>query len=928
MSKETSQEYELRGAPLNGDSELSENGYKYALFSKKVNLAGIQENYGDVLEKYGVSIDDFLCIEMFFNDKGKAPAKEGRQFLNFVLKHIVALGVSHIMVADSTYFKLLTKESKVTSFYGTYVNCVMPGYEHLEIIPVANFMAAEYNPQIVETIDLSCVAFASRVGATKIEGYLGKNVIRKEEYPESYLDISNYLDKIILNPVLACDIETFSLRIDSSGIGSIGFASSMDTGGAFLVDLNRDRNFSISVKSKLKEFFIEYHRRKGKLIFHNGNFDVPRLIYNLFMDSPTDYKGMRQGIKIFLDMIEDSMFMAFLCLNTTVKPGADLSLKTLSKPLLGNYAEDVTDISLFKPAEYIKAEETKVRKRIAEIEAGYERKEYTKATMLKMLPKINPNNYQPDSHLLTYNLKDCIGTMFVYDVYRAQAEREDLLEYYDTILKPSLRFVWEMQIVGLPLNLARVDEIYEPIRATATRAQQRLAATNECKRLMLKIGAERMVKENAKLKTIRKPLKDFIPTFNINSSPQVSRLLYEELKLPVLNKTDAGNPSIQGKVLKRLLNDYLTEGSFEYGIVKTLVDYADTKTILSTFIPSFRKYAWDKGTGDITWLNGSFNLVGTQSGRLSSNDPNMQNIPANSQYGNDVKSCFIAPEGWLFATADFSSLEDRINAILTKDPNKIRVYTEGFDGHCLRAYTYFKDQMEGIDPTSAESINSIEFKYPELRQKSKAPTFAFQYRGTWKTVCENLGIPDAEGQALEANFKSLYSVSEQYYIRKVMEAMENGYIRLSFGLRLLTPMLHGKRDPHKLFGMADKEAKSMYNADSQTWGTLTNRALIEFAERLDNSEPHIQEGILLILTVHDAGYVLVKDTPEHIKWLNDNLIECMNWQEHPMIMSDDVPIEADLEIGYNWANLVKIPNKANLEEIIEIRKKLDLKEAA
>lgn len=923
MKPDTPQEYELRGAPMNGDSALSENGYKYALFSKKINLVGIQDNYGSVLEKYGLSMDDFLCIEMLFNDKGKAPAKEGRAFLNFVLKHVIALGVSHIMVADSTYFKLLTKESKVTAHYGTHVQCAITGYEHIEVIPVANYMAAEYNPQIVETIDLSCVAFASRVGATKIEGYLGKGVIRKAEYPDSYLDISNYLDKIILNPVLACDIETFSLRIDSSGIGTIGFASSMDTGGAFLVDLNRPRAHSISVKSKLKEFFIEFHRRKGKLIFHNGNFDVPRLIYNLFMDSPTDYKGMRYGIRLFLDMIEDSMFLAFLCLNTTVKPGPDLSLKTLSKPLLGNYAEDVTDISVYKPVEYITAEETKVRQQIAEIEAGYTRKEYTKAVMLKMLPKVNPNNYKPDSLLLEYNLKDCLGTMFVHDVYRAQAEREDLLEYYDTILKPSLRFVWEMQLVGLPINLNRVEEIYEPIRAAAARAQQHLANTRECGRLMTKIGAERMVKENAKLKTITKPLKHFIPTFNINSSPQVSRLLYEEMKLPVLNTTEAGNPSTQGKVLKRLLNDHLTKGSFEYDIVKTLVDYADTKTILSTFIPAFRRYAWDKGTEGVSWLNGNFNLTGTQSGRLSSNDPNMQNIPSNSQYGDDVKSCFVAPEGWLFATADFSSLEDRINAILTKDPNKIRVYTEGFDGHCLRAYTYFKDQMEGIDPTSAESINTIETKYPELRQKSKAPTFAFQYRGTWKTVCENLGIPDEEGQALEANFKSLYSVSELYFIRKVMEAMENGFIRLSFGLRLLTPMLHGKRDPHKLFGMADKEAKSMYNADSQTWGTLTNRALIEFADRLDASEQHIQEGLLLILTVHDAGYVLVKDTPEHIKWLNDNLIECMNWQDHPAIMSDDVPIEADLEFGYSWDKLVKVHNGASLDEIIKIRAKLD-----
>jgi DNA polymerase-1 len=97
------------------------------------------------------------------------------------------------------------------------------------------------------------------------------------------------------------------------------------------------------------------------------------------------------------------------------------------------------------------------------------------------------------------------------------------------------------------------------------------------------------------------------------------------------------------------------------------------------------------------YLYGNFNLGGTVSGRLSSSDPNLQNLPANSKYAKLIKSAFQAPDGWLFAGLDFASLEDRISALTTKDPNKLTVYLEGFDGHSLRAQAYFTEKMPDIE---------------------------------------------------------------------------------------------------------------------------------------------------------------------------------------------------------------------------------------
>ena len=83
------------------------------------------------------------------------------------------------------------------------------------------------------------------------------------------------------------------------------------------------------------------------------------------------------------------------------------------------------------------------------------------------------------------------------------------------------------------------------------------------------------------------------------------------------------------------------------------------------------------------------------SGRLSASD-GLQTIPSNSVFGKPIKSCFVPPEGWLFCYSDFASLEDRINSLLTKDENKLKVYTDGYDGHALRAYAYFKKEMPDV----------------------------------------------------------------------------------------------------------------------------------------------------------------------------------------------------------------------------------------
>jgi DNA polymerase-1 len=296
----------------------------------------------------------------------------------------------------------------------------------------------------------------------------------------------------------------------------------------------------------------------------------------------------------------------------------------------------------------------------------------------------------------------------------------------------------------------------------------------------------------------------------------------------------------------------------------------------------------------------------------------MQNLPSTgSIYAKPIKRCFSAPVGWLLCSADFASLEDRISALTTKDKAKLKVYEEGYDGHSLRAYYYFKDQITGIDPDSVDSVNSIATKYKKLRQDSKAPTFALTYGGCYKTLMNNCGFDIKTAKAIEDNYHQLYKESDDWVQDKLKQAAKNGYITAALGLRVRTPILsqivYGSQMPYE----AQAEGRTAGNALGQSWGLLNNRAQNEFLARVAASKHRLD--IQPIAAIHDALYWLVKHDPETLKFVNDNLIECMEWQDDPAIAHDTVKLGAELCVHYpTWADEISMPNKSSLEDITEI----------
>lgn len=222
---------------------------------------------------------------------------------------------------------------------------------------------------------------------------------------------------------------------------------------------------------------------------------------------------------------------------------------------------------------------------------------------------------------------------------------------------------------------------------------------------------------------------------------------------------------------------------------------------------------------------------------------------------------------------------------------------------------------------AVEIINSIKHRYPELRQASKAVSFAALYGGTEYTLVKNCGFEPEEAKTIIDNYHNLYKVSDKWVQKHLKEASKTGYVTLAFGLRLRTPVLKQVLwDTPQMPYEASQEGRSAGNALSgQSYCQLTMRAANEIRERIRNSI--YKFDIRICSTIHDALYFMVKDKVEVVKWLNDNLIDCMFWQELEEIQHDEVKLGAELDVFYpSWKEAITLPNYISEEEIIKICK--------
>lgn len=472
----------------------------------------------------------------------------------------------------------------------------------------------------------------------------------------------------------------------------------------------------------------------------------------------------------------------------------------------------------------------------------------------------------------------------------------------------------------MPMGKAKIQEVKAKLMGMQEEYMTFIMNSGLIKAMNLLVQTKAMTTANAKLKTKQHAIEKFKDeVFNPNSGPQLQRLLYELMGLPVIDYTDTKMPATGAETIEKLIHH--TQNPSYVSLLEALIGNGKVTKILSTFIPAFEG-AIEKSSDGIVWLHGSFNLGGTVSGRLSSSEPNLQNIPANSLFGKLIKELFLGPMGWLMCGADFNSLEDMISALTTKDPNKLAVYEKGFCGHSLRAAYYFKEELEKegifIDTSVPASVNQLKKTDHWTRQESKAPTFLLTYGGTHHGMMNNLGWSKEKSKRIEDNYHELYKASDAYIQSRIKEASKVGYTDVAFGLRVRAPLLKqviygAAKMPYE----AAAEGRTAGNAMGQSYGLLNNRAANEFMSKVRASKYRLD--IKIIALIHDAIYLLIKDDVEVMEWANRELILSMQWQDLPEIQHPTVKLGAALDIFWpNWANPITLPNGASQDTIKEL----------
>lgn len=602
----------------------------------------------EYINAFAIPEDDVMVYDLHYaQGKKKTPVVEMKKFIvEELVPTLTEMGTKYIVVGDSEYFKVLTKAQKTEVNLGY----VLPSaYGDFKVVYVPNYRTIFYDPDKIRTkIKAGMTALLNHITGTYSAP--GDNIIKFEAYPLTDPKIQEWLDRLLaMDKPLSIDIEAFSLKHHNAGIGTITFCWSKHEGIAFPVDYvpiphATSAPWGMQVhnaprREMLRNFFKKFLQ---KAIYHSISYDVYVLIYQLFMSDILDTEGLLNGLDIMLRNWDDTKLIAYLATNSC--SGNRLSLKDQAQEFAGNYGqteiEDITRIPL--------------------------------------------------DHLLRYNLIDGLSTWHVHEKHYATMVADQQLELYEGLFKSTIKDIVQMQLTGLPINMARTIEVQAILEADEKAAIDTMQNTSVVKQFTSRMNDKWVVKRNNELKVKRVTLADAHEVFNPNSNLQLQDLLFDMLGLPVLSYTDSKAPSTDRETISALVNH--TNDPDIKSFLLALVDHSCVKNILTTFIPAMLEAA--QGPDGWHYLFGNFNLGGTVSGRLSSSDPNLQNLPATgSKYAKLIKSCFEAPVGWLLCGLDFASLEDKISAVTTRDPNKIKVYTDGYDGHSLRAYAYFGARM-------------------------------------------------------------------------------------------------------------------------------------------------------------------------------------------------------------------------------------------
>ena len=349
--------------------------------------------------------------------------------------------------------------------------------------------------------------------------------------------------------------------------------------------------------------------------------------------------------------------------------------------------------------------------------------------------------------------------------------------------------------------------------------------------------------------------------FNINSTKQLGEILFEKLKLPVVKKTKTGY-STDVDVLEKLKS--------EHPIIEKILEYRSLTKLNSTYVEGLKPYI-NKVTGRI---HSYFHQTITATGRISSTEPNLQNIPTRIELGKRLRKAFVPKEGYVFIDADYSQIELRVLAHISQDENMINAFKHDEDIHKQAASNVFNVPIEEVTK--------------EQRSHAKAVNFGIVYGISDFGLGEQIGVSRKKAKEYIDQYLEKYSGIKKFMDDIVEKAKEQGYVETLFNRRRYIPELKSKNFNIRQFG----SRVAMNTPIQGTAADIMKIAMINVYKKLKEEKLESK----LILQIHDELLIEAKeDEKERVK----NILQsCM---ENAIKL--DVPLKAEVSEAYNWYEL-------------------------
>ncbi len=348
-------------------------------------------------------------------------------------------------------------------------------------------------------------------------------------------------------------------------------------------------------------------------------------------------------------------------------------------------------------------------------------------------------------------------------------------------------------------------------------------------------------------------------TFNLASPKQLSTILFEKLEIPSAKKTKTGQYSTAESVLQELAE--------EYALPKLILEHRSLSKLKSTYTDKLPLQINEK-TGRV---HTSYNQTVAATGRLSSTDPNLQNIPVRSEEGRRIRQAFVAPEGYKMLAADYSQVELRIMAHLSGDENLLKAFAEGIDVHRATAAEVFGVALDEVET--------------EQRRAAKAINFGLIYGMSAFGLAKQLNIGRYEAQDYIDVYFTRYPGVKAYMDQTREQAHEQGYVETVFGRRLYLPEINSRNGQRRQYA-----ERTAINAPMQgTAADIIKRAMISVDAALSASKIDAK----VVMQVHDE--LVVEVLEKDVEALADLLR-----MEMEQAAALNVPLVVDIGIGDNW----------------------------